>query len=97
MSRWQASAYLYINDNEAYWKPDNFPVQIGLSNGEAITLGSFSINAIINSTTTIATATNESVPLSLNGATVGCVGSSGPMSSYTVIIAGKIVAISPLV
>ena len=85
-----------VNDNEAYWRPDNLPLQVGLLNGTAQVLGSFSINAIINSITTVATATNESVPLSLNGATVGCRGSSGQLFSYTVKIAGKIIATSPL-
>ena len=77
-----------INDNRAYWQPDNSDIQFGLNNGQTQVLDSFSIYTIINSIISVAIAINESVPLSLNGVTVGCVGSLGPVSFYTVNIAG---------
>ena len=79
-----------VNDNRAYWQPDNSTIQYRLLNDKTVVYGSFSVYTINNSTTVVATATIESVPLSLNGVTVGCVGSSGPVSLYTINIAGYI-------
>ena len=77
-----------VDNSRAYWQPDNSGIQYRLLHNKTIVHGSFSVYTIINSTTSVATAINESVPLSLNGVTVGCVGPSGPVSFYTVNIAG---------
>ena len=68
--------------------PDDSNADIRLHNGVTRSLGSFTIHPIINDTTVVVTATNEAVPVSLNGVTVGCKGLSGPADTYTIIIAG---------
>ena len=77
-----------ISGTNAFWQSDDSNADIRLHNGVTRSLGSFIVHTIINDTTAVAIATNEAVPLSLNGVTVGCVGSSGPAATYTIIIAG---------
>ena len=51
-------------------------------------LGSFSIYTLINSTATVITATNESIPLSANGVKVGCSDSTFQANRFTIDIEG---------
>ena len=77
-----------ISGTTAFWRTDDSNTDIRLYNGITRLIGSFKVHSIINATTAVSTATNESVPLSLNGVTVGCRGSSEPAATYTIIIAG---------
>ena len=77
-----------ISGTDAFWQSDNSNANVRLHNGATQPLGSFLIHTIINATTAVSIATNEAVPLSLNGVTVGCLGSSGPAATYTIIITG---------
>uniref|UniRef100_A0A1X7UEA4 Fibronectin type-III domain-containing protein n=1 Tax=Amphimedon queenslandica TaxID=400682 RepID=A0A1X7UEA4_AMPQE len=75
---------------EVYWQKDNFSKNsfIGLINGTVQSLDSFSIYTLSNSTTTVITATNESIPLSANGVRVGCSDSTFEENKYTINISG---------
>ena len=77
-----------ISGTDAFWQSDNSVSNIRLQNGVTRSLGSFTVHPIINDTTAVVTATNEAVPVSLNGVTVGCKGLSGLPATYTIIIAG---------
>ena len=57
---------------EIYWRSDNAKSFDALFNNTVRSLGSFSVFTLINSTTIVITAINESIPLSTNGVTVGC-------------------------
>ena len=61
-----------IGDTGAYWQPNSDNNLIPVMNSTVQLLGTFSLYTLINSTTTVITATNESVPLSANGMTIGC-------------------------
>ena len=79
-----------ISGTTAFWRKDNSISNIGLQNGVTRSLGSFIVHPIINDTTAVVTATNEAVPVSLNGVTVACGSLSEPTvaATYTIIIAG---------
>ena len=63
---------------EGYWQSgtSDSSAITGLSNNTVQLPAIFSIYTLINSTTTVITATNESIPLSANGVTVACIDST---------------------
>ena len=68
---------VFHGTGQVYWQRDNFNSFNGLNNGTVQLMGSFSIYTLVNSTTAVITATNESIPLSANGPTIKNAPSSG--------------------
>ena len=79
---------VFHGTGDVYWRIDINHPYTGVFNGSVRLLGSFLISTTSNSTTTVITATNESIPLSTNGVTVGCINSSLEANLYTINIAG---------
>ena len=79
---------VFHGTGDVYWRIDINHAYTGVFNGSVRLLGSFLVSTISNSTTTVITATNESIPLSTNGVTVGCINSSFEDNLYTINIAG---------
>ena len=85
---------VFHSTGEVYWQLDNDIAFTGVSNGTVRLLGSFSLYTLVNSTITVITAINESIPLSANGVTVGCTDSTFEANQYTINITGKIYIIT---
>ena len=77
-----------FSGNQVLWiGPGTYGTGTLLYNNTLRVIGSFNISVIINETKGVLTATNESVPLSLDGAVAKC-GASLPLNSHTIHIAG---------
>ena len=64
------------------WRGDSGTVRTIASNGNPITVDSYNVTAALVNGVTVSYATNESVPVQLNGTMIGCSIDVG--STYTV-------------
>ena len=72
------------------WRGDSGTLRSIASNGNPITVDSYNITAALVNGVTVSYATNESVPIQLNGTMIGCSDDIGlTYSVATVTIAGN--------
>ena len=72
------------------WRGDNSTVRTIASNGNPITVDSYDITAALVNGVTVSYATNESVPVQLNGTNISCSDDVGlTYTDATVNIAGN--------
>ena len=65
------------------WRGDSGTIRIIASNGNPITVDSFNVTAALINGVTVSYATNESVPVQLNGTSISCSDNAG--STYSIV------------